>query len=136
MASNYQPAQPQWILAVRFLTLGTLAAAVMLSIWWITRLADHLENQRALLVSIQRDVLVNQAQVKAALAIEDQNGRRLVNVEERMGRASEDRQSMRAFDQQMTEALIRLRGTMDDIREQLGEQPPDDEPGPKARQRR
>lgn len=147
MASTTYPpaAPPPWIVAVRFLTLGALAVAVLLSIWWITRLADHLETQRTLLVNIQRDVLVNQSQVAAVLAVAEQTGRRLATVEARNENAADDRRQLRQADQDMIGALVRLRGELDIIRERIVEPPPGrdgmvrdvaPEPGPSARLRR
>ena len=54
---------PAWQTALRFTTTGVLVAALFLSMWWIGRLADHVENYRQLLVDIQRDVLVIVAKV-------------------------------------------------------------------------
>jgi hypothetical protein len=105
-------APPTWVTSLRFLTLGTVLTGLILSIWWLTRLADHLEGQRQLLVSIQRDVLLNQSKVEAVLAVSDQNSRRLIGVEERTGRAAEDRMQMREVDQELMEAMIRLRAEL------------------------
>jgi hypothetical protein len=144
--ASYPPAPtPAWIIAVRFLTLGIMAATCVLSIWWITRLADHIETQRQLLLNIQKDVLVNQSQVGAVLAVAEQTGRRLATVEARGENASDDRRQLRESDQKMIEALVRLRGDLDHIRENIDGPPPGrdgmasdsaPEPGPANRRRR
>lgn len=142
MASNYQPADAaQWRIAVRFLTFGIMVAGLIAVMWWLSRLADHLENQRELLLEIRRDVLVIQSRFDSAKVGLDENARRLVTVEERAAAASEDRRAMRATDQQLTDAMIRLRAGLDDMRERIDAPPgtagmtDEAEPGPKTRPR-
>lgn len=137
--ASYPPAvdQAQWRIAVRFLTFGIMVAGLIAVMWWLNRLADHLENQREVLLSIQRDVLVVQSQMVKLDAIATENAKRLGDFEGRQGRAAEDRQGMRETDRQLTDALIRLRADMDRVRDELGAPPGArgmaDDPGPKTR---
>ena len=114
---------PAWQTALRFTTTGVLVAALFLSMWWIGRLADHVENYRQLLVDIQRDVLVIVAKVETFSAVANENARRLTTVEDRATRGAEDRQALQSTDQELIEALRDLRGTVDDIREGIGVPP-------------
>jgi hypothetical protein len=84
-------------------------------VWLIARIADRVDAQSQLLVNIQRDVLVNQSQVAAVLAVSDQNSRRLINVEERVGRAAEDRMQMREIDQELIESMVRIKAELDNL---------------------
>jgi hypothetical protein len=115
--ASYPPSGPEqsWRVAIRFLTIGAVLAAMLAGLWWINRLADHLERQRALLLEIQRDVLVNQSQVGAVLAATDQNNHRLGTVEDRVGNAADDRRQLRDTDRQLLEAVIRLRAAIDHL---------------------
>jgi hypothetical protein len=142
MATDYgNDDKSPWQVAVRYLTLGVLTTGMVMVLWWLSRLADHLEVQRQLLVSIQRDVLVVQGNQTNILDTLGNDGRRLINVEERLGRAAEDRQQMRAEDRQMSEALLRLDVVLDQVREQVGAPPGNPgmtgggAPGPKTRRR-
>jgi hypothetical protein len=142
MATDYgHDDKSPWQMAVRYLTLGVLTTGMVMVLWWLSRLADHLEVQRQLLVSIQRDVLVVQGNQTNILDTLGNDGRRLINVEERLGRAAEDRQQMRAEDRQMSEALLRLDVVLDQVREQVGAPPGNPgmtdagAPGPKTRRR-
>jgi hypothetical protein len=141
MATDYgNDDKSPWQVAVRYLTLGVLVTGMVMVLWWLSRLADHLEVQRQLLVSIERDVLVVQGNQTNILDTLGNDGRRLINVEERLGRAAEDRQQMRAEDRQMNEALLRLDVILDQVREQVGAPPGNpgmtgSAPGPKTRGR-
>ena len=112
-----------WQSATRYVTAGLVTASLVLSLWWIGRLANHIETLRVLLVSIERDVLVVQSKVDVISALASENGRRLTTAEDRVTRASEDRQALQATDQDMIEALINLRAMVDDIREDIGVPP-------------
>jgi hypothetical protein len=140
MGSFSPNGSPAWQSATRYLTLGVLVTGLIMVMWWLNRLADHIESQRQLLVGIQRDVLVVQGNQTNMMTSLDGDARRLINVEERVGRAAEDRQQLREVDVQLTDALIRLRSGLDDLRERTGAPPGaagmTDQPGPKARLRR
>ena len=112
-----------WQSATRYVTAGLVTASLVLSLWWIGRLANHIETLRVLLVSIERDVLVVQSKVDVISALASENGRRLTTAEGRVTRASEDRQALQATDQDMIEALINLRAMVDDLREDIGVPP-------------
>jgi hypothetical protein len=112
--ASYPPAiGDQWRVAARFLTIGMVLASLLAGLWWVNRLADRMDAQRALLLQIQRDVLVNQAQVGAVLAVSSENGRRLGTVEDRVGNAADDRRQLRETDSKLIEAMVRLRARLD-----------------------
>jgi hypothetical protein len=116
--ASYPPAaggsdQREWRVATRFLTIGMVLAALLAGLWWINRLADRMDAQRNLLLQIQRDVLVNQAQVGAVLAVSAENGRRLGTVEDRVANAADDRRQMRETDSKLLEAIVRLRAALE-----------------------
>lgn len=113
MASYPPTGSDQWRVATRFLMIGFVLAALLAGLWWLNRLADHLETQRGLLLQIQRDVLVNQSQVAAVLAVSGENGRRLGTVEDRVANGADDRRQMREADQKMLEAIVRLRALLE-----------------------
>ena len=119
-----------WQSATRYVTAGLVTAALVLSLWWIGRLANHVESLRVdigrlgvLLASIERDVLLVQSKVDIISTLSSENGRRLSTVEDRVTRGSEDRQALQATDHEMIEALINLRAIVDDARDDVGVPP-------------
>ena len=119
-----------WQSATRYVTAGLVTAALVLSLWWIGRLANHVESLRVnierlgvLLASIERDVLLVQSKVDVISALASENGRRLSTAEDRVTRASEDRQALQATDREMIEALVNLRAMVDNLHEDIGVPP-------------
>lgn len=115
MSSYPPPDAAQWRIAVRFLTFGIMIAGMLAMMWWANRLSGHFEGQRQVMLEIQRDLLVAQAGIESSRVLLEANARRLVNVEERVGNASDDRRQMRETDRQLTEALVRLRALFDSV---------------------
>jgi hypothetical protein len=95
--ASYPPAiGDQWRVATRFLTIGVVLASLLSGLWWLNR-----------------DVLVNQSQVGAVLAVSGENGRRLGTVEDRVGNAADDRRQLREMDSKLLEAIVRLRALLE-----------------------
>ena len=113
--ASYPPTSDQfsWRVAIRFLIVGAVVAGLLAGLWWLNRLADHLERQRGLLLEIQRDVLVTQSQLTQSLAISQENARRLTTAEDRVGNAADDRRQLRETDQKLLDAVVRLRAALD-----------------------